>query len=210
MKHKLLCAVLSGIFLPFLLSGCGRMPLSVFEEKGEAAIEGMQIVECTTADVCDKKFRVQIQIPEEWKMELYDRELPYRDPWTSTYVLYMPDKDSSAWITGGEVILYAYADIMKQTSDNVEEDYLYTNAETKEWMEEQEDILTISETAEEYEGEYGTLLLDYTTQDQRYREKYISNDEENADYFQAVLCMHMNHVDEETAQIILDSMKMKN
>ena len=142
MKHKLLCAVLSGIFLPFLLSGCGRMSFSVFEEKGEAAIEGMQIVECTTADVCDKKFRVQIQIPEEWKMELYDRELPYRDPWTSTYVLYMPDKDSSAWITGGEVILYAYADIMKQTSDNVEEDYLYTNAETKEWMEEQEELKT--------------------------------------------------------------------
>ena len=210
MKRNLLFTLLNGIFLLCLLSGCGRMPFSVFEEKGETAIEGMQIVECVTADVCDKKFRVQIQIPEDWKMELYDRELPFRDPWTSTYVLFMPSKDSSAWITGGEVILYAYADIMEQTSDNVEEDYLYTNSETKEWMEKQEDILTISETAEEYEGEYGTLLLDYTTQDQRYREKYLSNDEENANYFQAVLCMHMNHVDEETAQIILDSMKMKN
>ncbi len=210
MKKKLLFAMIYVISFLILFSGCQIISSLIFEDKGETAIEGMQIVECTTADVCDKKFRVQIQIPEEWKMELYDRELPYRDPWTSTYVLFMPNKDSSAWITGGEVILYAYADIMEQTSDNVEEDYLYTNSETKEWMEEQGDILTISETAEEYEGEYGILLLDYTTQDQRYREKYISNDEENSNYFQAVLCMHMNHVDEETAQIILDSMKMKN
>ena len=190
-------------FVLLCLSGCAAKPAAEIPEPEP----GMQLVECKPSEICETQIKAQIQIPEDWKMQFYDAEELYRDPWTSTYALMLHNEDETAWITGGEVVIYGYSDIMEQTSNDVEGDYLYSTAETKEWIES-DSTISINEITEGVENGYTSLYADYIFSDDgtRYCNKYISNDEENSNYFQVELRVLMDVADEETAAKILDSL----
>lgn len=189
-------------FVLLCLSGCAAKPAAEIPEPEP----GMQLVECKPSEICETQIKAQIQIPEDWKAELYDSSELDRYPWTSTYALMLHNEDETAWITGGEVVIYGYSDLMKQMSDDVNSEFLYSTSETREWLESDE-TATYAKLEDGKMGDYTSLNVDCTFDDGiRYLEKYVSNDEKNVNYFQVELRIRMENTDEETADKILDSL----
>lgn len=199
------------IFVAFivltLLSGC-KMHTTAQEL---TTVEGMKFVECISSDDTISPIKVSFQVPEEWNVKVYDL-LDDAPPATAIYALYVKNSNDSSWINAGEVTIYGYSEDMKMLDSQTLESYLSTVDMTKRYVEETPDI-NIAELEETEYNEYPAFYVDYVIGEDlndRQKEVFISNNEQNESYFSVDLILHMQYMDQETSQKIIDSLKVED